>query len=183
MKLSYGQIYITLQCGPASQCSELNVISFKVNSHHAFTSSALILGVLELAKGSDVITESVLLSVELRSLWDTNPSHCTLYEIVIRAFSFSATGCEHPRSCQGAHRVQGCQPSLWLTICRLFPSKHFLFSQGNDAAQNQSCNRRYQCCRLCHRLLRNQTFPSINTPPLQTDAKVWILHDSLANEH
>lgn len=42
MRLSYGQIYITLQCGPAAQCSELNVISFKVNSHCAFASGALI---------------------------------------------------------------------------------------------------------------------------------------------
>lgn len=79
MKLSYGQIYITLQCGPTSQCSELNVISFKVNSHRALTSRALILCVLELAKGSDVITESVLLSVELRQIALTHkskPSQC-----------------------------------------------------------------------------------------------------------
>lgn len=68
MKLSYGQIYITLQCGPTSQRSELNVISFKVNSHCAFASRALILCVLDLAKGSDVITESVLLWVKLQQI-------------------------------------------------------------------------------------------------------------------
>lgn len=60
MKLSYGQIYITLQCGPTSECTELNVISFKVKTHCAFTSRALIPGALELAKGSDVICESGL---------------------------------------------------------------------------------------------------------------------------
>lgn len=65
MKLSYGQIYITLQCGPTSECTELNVISFKVKTHCAFTSRALIPGVLELAKGSDVICESVLHSEKL----------------------------------------------------------------------------------------------------------------------
>lgn len=65
MELSYGQIYITLQCGPTSGCTELNVISFKVKTHCAFTSRALIPGVLELAKGSDVICESVLHSVKL----------------------------------------------------------------------------------------------------------------------
>lgn len=42
MKLSHAQIYITLQCGPAWHRSQLNVISFKVNSHRAFASGALI---------------------------------------------------------------------------------------------------------------------------------------------
>lgn len=65
MKLSYGQIYITLQCGPTSECTELNVISFKVKTHCAFTSRPLIPGVLELAKGSDVICESGLRSEKL----------------------------------------------------------------------------------------------------------------------
>lgn len=68
MKLSYGQIYITLQCGPTSQRSQLNVISFKVSSHCAFASRALILCVLELAKGNDVIAESVLRSLEFRQI-------------------------------------------------------------------------------------------------------------------
>lgn len=79
MKLSYGQIYITLQCGPTWQRSELNVISFQVNSHCAFALRALILCALELAKGSDVITESMLLSVELRQIsWrhKSKPSQC-----------------------------------------------------------------------------------------------------------
>lgn len=42
----------------------LNVISFKVKTRCAFTSRALILGVLELAKDDDVNSESVLHSVE-----------------------------------------------------------------------------------------------------------------------
>lgn len=42
----------------------LNVISLKVKTHCAFTSRALILGVLELAKDDDVNSESVLHSVE-----------------------------------------------------------------------------------------------------------------------
>lgn len=117
MKLSYGQIYIILQCGPTSQCSELNVISFKVNSHCAFTSRALISGVLELAKGGDVISESVLHSVELRQITLRHKSKpvpmCTLHETIISAFPCSSTGCEHPRAGQGGHRVQGCQPTLW----------------------------------------------------------------------
>lgn len=54
------------------QRREPNVISFKVNSHCAFASGALILCVLDLAKGGDVIAESVLL---LDRLGDTNPSH------------------------------------------------------------------------------------------------------------
>lgn len=68
MKLSCGQIYITLQCGLARQRSQLNVISFKVNSHCAFTSRALISLVLDLAEGGDVIADSVLLRAELGSL-------------------------------------------------------------------------------------------------------------------
>lgn len=90
MKLSYGQIYITLQCGATSQRSELNVISFKVNSHCAFTSRALISGVLELAKGGDVISESVLHSGELRQITvrhESEPSpRVRLCETNINAF-------------------------------------------------------------------------------------------------
>lgn len=76
MELSYGQIYITLQRGPTSECTELNVISFKVKTHSAFTSRALIPGVLELAKGSDVISESVLHSVKLTLRHRSNLERC-----------------------------------------------------------------------------------------------------------
>lgn len=76
MGLSYGPIYITLQCGPTSECTELNVISFKVKTHCAFPSRALIPGVLELAKGSDVICESVLHYVKLSLRHGSNLERC-----------------------------------------------------------------------------------------------------------
>lgn len=68
MKLSSGQIYITSQCTPT-----LMLLALKWNSHSAFALGALILCVLDLAKSSDVITESVLRFVKRRFLQDTNP--------------------------------------------------------------------------------------------------------------
>lgn len=127
MKLSYGQIYITLQCGAASRCSELNVISFKVNSRCAFTSRALISGVLELAKGSDVISESVLHSGELRQITlrhKSKPSQCArCVKPLLMPFLLLLPAA----SIQGLAKVptefKGGQPSLWLS--RIFPLKHF----------------------------------------------------------
>lgn len=100
MELSYGQIYITLQCGPTSGCTEPNVISFKVKTHCAFTSRALIPGVLELAKGSDVICESVLHSVKLTL---QHRSHLERW----RDECFCLLYCP-PRGSEGTRRNRGC---------------------------------------------------------------------------
>lgn len=88
------------------------VISFKVNSHCAFTSRALILGVLDLARGSDVITESVLLSVELRRITvrhKSEPSQCARrMKPLLPPVLVSAAGCERPGSrprCSQSSRV------------------------------------------------------------------------------
>lgn len=87
------------------------VISFKVNSHCAFTSRALILGVLDLARGSDVITESVLL-LELRQITvrhKSEPSQCARrMKPLFRLFVFPQLAASIQGPGQGAHRVQGC---------------------------------------------------------------------------
>lgn len=100
MELSYGQIYITLQCGPTSGCTELNVISFKVKTHCAFTSRALIPGVLELAKGGDVICESVLHSVKLTLRHRSHLERCE----ETSAFACYSARCEDRR---GLAEIEG----------------------------------------------------------------------------
>ena len=65
------------------------------------------MGVLDLARGSDVITESVLLSVELRRITvrhKSEPSQCARrMKPLLPPVLVSAAGC------RGAHRVQGCR--------------------------------------------------------------------------